>query len=100
MKIVLITPPGPSTRTGNSVAAPLQNARSRYRVRINTDKEIDPKFKFHFQLSTAPANNGITNDQDMAGIDVKLTVNDLASETVMVLRTGKKKYALLRFTNT
>jgi tyrosyl-tRNA synthetase len=30
-------------------------------------------------------------------LDYKLTLNDLASETVMVLRSGKKKYALLRF---
>lgn len=58
-------------RSGNAIAAPLQNVRSRYRVRLATDKELDSKFKFHFQLSTAPANNGITNDQDMAGIDTK-----------------------------
>ena len=30
-------------------------------------------------------------------VDTKLTPADLASETVMVLRSGKKKYALLRF---
>ncbi len=54
-------------RSGNSVAAPLQNLRSRYRMRLNVDKEIDPRFKFHLQLSTGPLNNPITNDQDMAG---------------------------------
>jgi tyrosyl-tRNA synthetase len=37
------------------------------------------------------------NNRRVSGIDQRLTVNDLASETVIVLRTGKKKYALLRF---
>jgi hypothetical protein len=59
------------TRTGNDIAAPLQNVRSRYRVRLNADKEVDPRFKFHLQLSTGPANVGTTNDQDMAGTTVK-----------------------------
>ena len=31
------------------------------------------------------------------GIDRQLTAADLASQSVMVLRSGKKKYALLRF---
>ena len=31
------------------------------------------------------------------GVDARLTAADLASETVMVLRSGKKNYALLRF---
>jgi hypothetical protein len=30
-------------------------------------------------------------------VDTKLSLSDLASETVMVLRSGKKNYALLRF---
>jgi len=37
------------------------------------------------------------NNRRVSGMDVRLTDNDLASETVIVLRTGKKKYALLRF---
>ena len=59
------------SRTGNAVAGPLQNIRGRYRVRLNADKEIDPKFRFHIQLSTAPYNNQITNDQDFAGMAAK-----------------------------
>jgi hypothetical protein len=55
-------------RPGNAFASPLQNARGRYRVRLNVDKEFDPKFRFHFQLSTGAYNNGITNDQDFGGI--------------------------------
>jgi tyrosyl-tRNA synthetase len=37
------------------------------------------------------------NNRRRDGADAKLTTADLASETVMVLRSGKKKYALLRF---
>jgi len=37
------------------------------------------------------------NNRRREGVDAKLTASDLASETVMVLRSGKKKYALLRF---
>jgi len=39
------------------------------------------------------------NNRRVEGIDRQLTSDDLASETVMVLRSGKKKYALLRFAN-
>jgi hypothetical protein len=55
-------------RSGNTFANPLQNARERYRVRFNIDKEFDSKFKFHFQLSTGAYSNGLTNDQDFGGI--------------------------------
>jgi len=37
------------------------------------------------------------NNRRVEGIDTQLTAEHLASETVMVLRSGKKKYALLRF---
>lgn len=37
------------------------------------------------------------NNRRVEGVDHLLTPADLASETVMVLRSGKKKYALLRF---
>ena len=37
------------------------------------------------------------NNRRAEGIDRVLTTADLASETVIVLRVGKKKYALLRF---
>ncbi len=38
------------------------------------------------------------NNQRQTDIAMQLTESDLASQTVMVLRSGKKKYALLRFT--
>jgi tyrosyl-tRNA synthetase len=37
------------------------------------------------------------NNRPRNDVDAKLAASDLASETVMVLRSGKKKYALLRF---
>jgi tyrosyl-tRNA synthetase len=37
------------------------------------------------------------NNHRISSLDYKLSDNDLASETVIVLRSGKKKYALLRF---
>ena len=37
------------------------------------------------------------NNRKVDSLDRILTVDDLASETVMVLRSGKKKYSLLRF---
>ena len=58
-------------RSGNAIAGPLQNIRSRYRVRFNVDKDIDPKFKFHLQLSTGPINNQTTNDQEFGAMAVK-----------------------------
>jgi len=58
-------------RSGNEIAAPLQNVRSRYRIRLNVDKELDRRFNFHLQLSTGPYNVGTTNDQDFAGTVAK-----------------------------
>jgi tyrosyl-tRNA synthetase len=40
---------------------------------------------------------GYVNNRRIPGIDARLTTDDLASESVIVLRSGKKKYALLRF---
>jgi len=37
------------------------------------------------------------NNRRVEGIDTQLTTEHLASETVLVLRSGKKKYALLKF---
>jgi tyrosyl-tRNA synthetase len=37
------------------------------------------------------------NNRRVESIDTQLGPQDLASETVMVLRSGKKNYALLRF---
>jgi tyrosyl-tRNA synthetase len=37
------------------------------------------------------------NNKPRSNVETKLTADELASESVMVLRSGKKKYALLRF---
>lgn len=44
--------------------AHVQNARMRYRLRLNLDTDINPILSFHGQLSTGPINNGLTQDQD------------------------------------
>jgi tyrosyl-tRNA synthetase len=46
---------------------------------------------------TVEQGGAYVNNRRVGGVDVRLTPADLASESVMVLRTGKKKYALLRF---
>ena len=42
---------------------------------------------------------GYVNNRRISGIEVRLSTGDLASQSVMVLRSGKKKYALLRFSD-
>jgi tyrosyl-tRNA synthetase len=37
------------------------------------------------------------NNRRMSDVDATLTASDLASETVMILRSGRRFYALLRF---
>jgi tyrosyl-tRNA synthetase len=46
---------------------------------------------------TVEQGGAYVNNRRVDSIDRQLTAADLASETVMVLRSGKKKYALLRF---
>src|SRR5258708_5933652 len=41
-----------------------QNARMRYRLRLNLDTDINSKLSFHGQLATGPVNNPLTLDQD------------------------------------
>ena len=41
-----------------------QNARMRYRLRLNLDTDINQKLSFHTQFSTGPINNTLTMDQD------------------------------------
>jgi tyrosyl-tRNA synthetase len=46
---------------------------------------------------TVEQGGAYVNNRRIEMIDARLTPADLASESVMVLRSGKKKYALLRF---
>jgi putative porin len=53
-----------ATEPPEPALAHAQNARMRYRLRLNMDSDISPIVSFHGQLSTGPINNGLTNDQD------------------------------------
>jgi hypothetical protein len=83
------------TRSGNDYATPVQNVRERYRLRLNVDKELDHRFRFHVQLSTGPMNNPITQDQDMAGIDTRAPISiseayvDFRPHPKVTLRSGR-----------
>jgi tyrosyl-tRNA synthetase len=46
---------------------------------------------------TVQQGGAYVNNRRIQNVDSRLTPRDLASETVMVLRSGKKNYALLRF---
>jgi tyrosyl-tRNA synthetase len=46
---------------------------------------------------TVSQGGAYVNNRRVDAVDATLSQADLASETVMVLRSGKKKYALLRF---
>jgi tyrosyl-tRNA synthetase len=46
---------------------------------------------------TVQQGGAYVNNRRIDSVDARLTTADLASETVMVLRSGKKNYALLRF---
>ncbi|MFV2070654.1 MAG: tyrosine--tRNA ligase [Pirellulales bacterium] len=46
---------------------------------------------------TVQQGGAYVNNRRISDIDAKLGEDDLASESVMVLRSGKKRYALLRF---
>lgn len=48
-----------------------QNARARYRLRLNFDTDIYPTLSFHGQLATGPINNALTNDQDFSGVTAR-----------------------------
>lgn len=47
---------------------------------------------------TIKENGANVNNQRVTDVDAKLSESDLASESVIVLRRGKKKYALVRLT--
>jgi hypothetical protein len=54
----------PTPPAGFTALTHQQNARMRYRLRLNLDADINPKVSFHGQLATGPANNAVTMDQD------------------------------------
>jgi len=49
----------------------VQNARARYRLRLNFDTDIHPNLSFHGQLATGPANNQLSTNQDFTSLGVR-----------------------------
>lgn len=49
----------------------VQNARARYRFRLNFDAEIYKNLTFHAQLATGPINNPLSTNQDFASLGVR-----------------------------
>lgn len=69
-------------RSANGVAGPAQNARGRYRLRFNIDKDLfmregseRPLAKIHVQVATEPLNNPLTQDADFAGFSVRAPIS-------------------------
>src|SRR6266545_6469114 len=53
----------PTPPVGFAPLAHQQNARARYRLRLNFDTDINPKLSFHGQLATGALNNTTGSDQ-------------------------------------
>ena len=49
----------------------VQNARARYRLRLNFDTDIHPKLSFHGQLATGPLNNPLSTNQDFTSLTAR-----------------------------
>ena len=49
----------------------VQNARARYRLRLNFDTDIHPNLSFHGQLATGPANNPLSTNQDFTSVTLR-----------------------------
>ena len=54
----------PNPPAGFAPLTHVQNARMRYRLRLNFDTDVDSKISFHGQLSTGALNSGLSADQD------------------------------------
>ncbi|HEY0367382.1 MAG TPA: putative porin [Pyrinomonadaceae bacterium] len=49
----------------------VQNARARYRFRLNFDTDLYPNLSFHGQLATGPLNNQLSTNQDFTSMTVR-----------------------------
>ncbi len=49
----------------------VQNARARYRFRLNFDADLYPNLSFHGQLATGPLNNQLSTNQDFSSLFVR-----------------------------
>jgi Putative porin len=49
----------------------MQNARARYRLRLNFDTDLYPNLSFHWQLATGPINNQLSTNQDFTSVTAR-----------------------------
>jgi uncharacterized coiled-coil protein SlyX len=49
----------------------VQNARARYRFRLNFDTDLYPNLSFHGQLTTGPLNNQLSTNQDFTSFTTR-----------------------------
>jgi hypothetical protein len=56
-------------RSANSVSSAQQNARGRYQLRLNIDRDINDKLGFHLELGSGTFNNPLTALSDFTGVD-------------------------------
>lgn len=61
----------PATQPPDPPLEHVQNARARYRLRINFDTDIHPNLSFHGQLATGPLNNPLSTNQDFTSITAR-----------------------------
>ena len=61
----------PATEPPDPPLEHVQNARARYRLRINFDTDIHPNLSFHGQLATGPLNNPLSTNQDFTSITTR-----------------------------
>jgi uncharacterized coiled-coil protein SlyX len=61
----------PNPPTGFAPLTHVQNVRMRYRLRLNFDADIDPKFSFHGQLATGSLTTGLSTDQDFGAVGIR-----------------------------
>jgi hypothetical protein len=60
-----------ATEPPNPPLEHVQNARGRYRLRLNFDTDIYPNLSFHGQLATGPLNNQLSTNQDFTSITAR-----------------------------
>lgn len=60
-----------STRPPDPPLDHVQNARVRYRFRLNLDADIYQNLKFHAQLATGPVNNPLSTNQDFTSLGAR-----------------------------
>lgn len=61
----------PATEPPDPPLEHVQNARARYRFRLNLDTDIHPNLSFHAQLATGPLNNPVSTNQDFTSLSAR-----------------------------